>query len=538
MPEPTATAMPAPTATPQPTATPPPPTPTEGPSIKRGGTLIRNERRDPPHLDPHAAVAAIDLFFISQLYSTLLMNPVGTEFVCDLCESWEYTGDGTTAVFNLRDDPTFADGSPVEAQDVVYSLRKMVGLVPDEAKSTKCGAMSVYLAEDNPFEAPDSRTVVINLAYSAAAFPKFIGMNYCAVVQDGTPRDALQTEAMGSGAFVIGRWDTGSVVEMEARADFWKEGFPYLDAFVIPIISDTLAATAAVLTGRLDRARVSSAADQRAEYERFVADGKGEWQLEPCNCIWGVAMNTTSPPFDNVKLRQAVNLALDRESHDAIVRNGQASVGLYQPGLWPGARKADEIWNKIPGWATGDAKEAELEQARQLVAEAGYPDGIDVKILHSDYSRSITRWVEWVSTQLPRVGIRVTADTYPDRAGFFEQLNNFGFELVYWAWVTGFPEPDVWIGQFFRTNGSSNVTGFSDPVVDELFLEQSATLDPQKRIELVNQIEDRILEQMPIAPGSDSFSNFVMWNHFMGYDNANGEFYHDRAEWLYDGRVQ
>ena len=535
-PSPTATSRPGPVASPTPTSTRVP-TPTNTPvlrdfGVKRGGSLTSAERRDPPSFDPHVASGAIDLFYISQLYSGLLWNKRGAELLCDLCETWKLENSGLTHVFGLRDNATFADGTPVRAKDVIYSLRKMTGEIADHAASPKCGTLGKYFRANEPFEAPDELTVKINLAAPAPAFPKFLAMNFCGIVKKGATSDELKTESMGSGAFVVKKWDTGSEVVYEARTNWWKDGLPYLDEFVVSIVPDTTARSSAVLTGRIDRTRVSGSPDFRTQYDQFVKDGKGEFIDEPLMAVWGFGLNTSQPPLDNKMLRHAINLALDREDENQSVKNGFGVASLYQPRLWPGARKPADIWDKIPGWGTGANKQAEIEQAKQLVIDAGYPNGIDLKIL-----TGIGGQAEWLTTQLPRAGMTGTI-VKEDRAPLFQRYYDLDYELFSWALITGFPEPDQWIATFFLTGGSFNFMGFSDPNVDRLFIEQSKELDAQKRIQLATQVEDIVLEAMPWVPLADSASSYLQWWYVDGYDNGLGEFFRDRAEKLYDGRIQ
>ena len=535
--DPTATPRPGVTAIPTSTATPPPgvtATPTTAPgTIKRGGSLSRGHTGGPNTFDPTSTNSYLTLMAVEQLYSQLLQNRVGTELECDLCESWSLEGNGTVHVFKLRSNATFQDGTPVRAKDVIYTLRKVAGEIAGEPKSFRCAPMGQYLRSIDPYETPDELTVKLHLRYSSSAFPKYLAMGYCGIIKEGDTSETLKGEPNGSGAFIIKSYDPGSHIDFEANPNYYKAGLPYLDTYRVPFIPDRDAASVAVLTGRVDKSHIlPGTRDSRQEYQRFVDEGKGRWHQEPCLCMWGGNMNVTKPPLDNKKLRHAINLAMDRTDYTESRLDGRGLPALYQQALWVGARSPEEIWDKIPGWGTGAKKQLEIEQAKQLVIDAGFPNGLEVSIMAHRAS-----YVEWLGTQLPRVGIDATLDVR-DRADMFLRVDNREYNIFSYAWISGYSEPDVWISTFFVTGGGSNNSGYSNPVVDQLFLEQSSETDLQKRIQLGRQIEDIILADMPLAPLPDKVFDFIEWDHYKGYQNGLGESFHDKAEWIYDGRMQ
>ena len=502
--------------------------------IQRGGSLVHVKRAGPNTFDPHAAVAAVDLFYISQFYSTILMNPKDADLVCDLCTDWSLENGGKTLVINLRKDATFADGTSVTAKDVAYSLKKMIGEI-DGLASTRCGGMKDYYVTDrDPHEVVDTYTLKIHLASPSPAYPVYLAASYCGIVKENATRDDMKTSPNGSGAFLVDSWDFGSEMTLVARQDFWKDGLPYLNSVRLPQIPDSTAATGAVLTGRADRSRVGRGPDFWPSYEKFVAEAKGVWLEELCQCFGGPTMSVQKPPFDNKKLRQALNLALSRESMIASLLNGRGVPSLYMPVNWIGARSGEEIWNKIPGWGTGAKKEQEIQQAKQLVIDAGYSDGIDVNVILGGYSTQN----EWASIELAPVGIRLVLGGAIDRATRYQKMADLDYQMSYQLYAFGNPDPDIMLGNHFVTGASRDWSGYTSPQVDALHLQQRQELDITKRIALVREAEDIILEAMPIAPIPDQQFDFLQAWYFMGYDHAIGEYFHKRFEWIYDGRVQ
>jgi len=499
------------------------------PSIKRGGSLIR-AHYNTLTFDPTGSSSYRDLMYVEQFYSSLLQNRIGTELECDLCESWTIEDDGKTHVFKLHAGATFSDGTPLTTKDVIYSLNKIAGKIEGEVQSYRCAPMGLYLDPDNPYEAVDDTTLKIHTKYASSAFAKFLGMGYCGIIKDGTKKADLKNKPNGSGAFIMGDWDVGSQMTFEANPNYFRAGLPYLDTFVVPVISRT-AQKPAVLTGRIDKSHILSASpDSWAEFEAFEKEGKGIWHKEPCLCIWGATLNVTAPPFNDIRLRRAVNLAMDRSSHHATATLGRPLMSLYQQAWWPAARQPEEIWNKYPGWGTGANKEAERAAAAQLIKDAGYPDGLKIRVLGVIAQ-------EWLGSQLSKVGFDVQLEP-ADYTTQATRVNNREYDIFSWAWISGYSEPDVWIGTFFKTGGGSNNSGYSDPYVDQMFDTISREKDPVLRNMLIREVEDYILEAMPLAPTSDKFFDFIQWDHYKGYQNGLGESFHDASVWLYDGRVQ
>ncbi len=565
-PTPTAVAIPTPTqAAPVPTATPtrvaPGPvatptatsTPTPKPSptaeavttkVKRGGVLRDSTASDPSSFDPHLASIAADIPANGNVYSYLLLNTKDYELVCDLCTTWSLDDGGKTMVFNLVKNAFFEDGSPLTSKDVVYSLKKMIGQV-DGVISPRCGILKEYIANvKEPFEAADAYTVKIHLTNPSQAVAPSLAMLYCAILKDGTTRAAVQTKPNGSGPFRIGKWDKGSSFQLVPTPNYWKKDangvtLPYLNGLEIKIILDPTARLAAALTGRVDRGSASGLGpDQWKLFQDFVNKGNGTWRATSISKLMGGAiMNVTKPPFDNKKLRLAVNLALDRRSGTEILYNGRAAPALYQSSDWPWARTPEEIWDKVPGWGTGAKKQQEIEQAKQLMKEAGYPNGLSVIQNGANWEDYHILLNEWMSPQLGRIGVN-TQIKLLDRGPFTPKMASLDYALT--AYIFGYAQsdPDEFLGAYFITGAARNWTGFSDRRIDDLYVKQKAEGDPQKRNILVRQAEDILLEEMPIAPMPARGSDSILWWYWKGsYDTSIG-YTAGRYEFSYDGRVQ
>ena len=523
------------TATPTRTATPTATAPAgEMMVIQKGGGMRVRWHADPRVFDPHVQPGYGELPYLANLYSNLLANPSGNELICDLCESWGVEDGGKTLVFNLVKNATYQDGTPVRAKDVAYSIRKIAGEI-DGVVSPRCGGMKEYLVTDrDPFEVVGDSTVKIHLRAPSAAFPWYTAVSYCSIVADGAEREDLNQTPNGSGPFVMGEWVPGSSLELVRRQGYWKKDLPYLDRLTFVLVPDEIAGLGALVTGKVDFFNTSAAGpDEKLLFQKFVDEKNAVWRTPICECFGGILLNVTEPPFDNKNLRHAVNLALDRKSQASILYNDNARAVLYVPPSWIGARTADEIWDKIPGWGTGANKQAEIEQAQKLWEEA---NDLHVTLLTFPFP-STSALGEWAVSQLNNVGIRSTLDIQ-DRGTASPRFVEVNYEIGAYFFSTGFPSPDVMLAGYFVTGGGRNWTGHSDPRIDDLHKRQSSELDIQKRIQLVRQAEDILLDNMPIANKVIPFFDYIHYPYFKGWDTAQGEYFWFNFERVYDGRVQ
>ena len=535
-----AVAVGGPVATPTPTQTPTPAATAPADAmmvIKKGGTLTIALSNDTTTFDPTRSVTSWDLPAVGNLTSFLLVNRIGSEVECDLCTTWELKNDGKTMVFNLHKNAKFQDGTTLTAEDVKYTWLKLIGEI-DGVISPRCGTIKEYVDHSNPnfFEVADPYTFKVHLEAPSGAVPYYMALNYCGMVPEGTTSDDLKTSPNGSGPFRIGKWEQGALMRMIPNPDYYRTETPYLDTLDFVIIADGTARSAAVITGRADQGGISGAGpDQWKLFQQFADEGKGAWLKSICECFGGTLMAVNIPPFDDKNLRHAINLAMDRRSQMEIMFSGAAKPTLYIPPSWPGARSPDEIWDKVDGWGTGANKEAEIERAKKLVSDGGYGN---LKL--TDWGGTwyvYPQQAEWTTPQLTRIGLDVEIKLL-DRGSLLPKLSGIDYQLATYYYGFGFPEPDIMLGSYFLTGGSRNWTGFSTPFIDQLFVKQRSELDPQKRIQLVREAEDFLLDVMPIAPIAMPFGDSLIWAHFKGWDAGLGGMLNNRYEHAYDGRIQ
>lgn len=510
-----------PLATPTPTKeAAPAATPTPSVQPKRGGTLRLAAASATPNFDLQLLATTPDYMWTNaKVYSNLLLNYVEEVAECDICSEWHLENNGKTMVFTLIKGIKFHTGQELTSADVKYSLNMIMGEV-DGIVSPRSGVIKEYIES---IETPSAYVVRVNLLRPSPFMPKILANATSVLYREGTTREDLKKAPAGSGPFLATKIVSGASWTVERNPNYFKTGQPYLDSSVITIIVDTATRVASFVTGRTDMwvGPAYPPEQFRDKFDKLVNEGKVATQeLAGGTGIIGGHMNNSKPPFDNLKLRQAVNLALDRE------RIGVASWGkdYYRVHLlaytkaspYASFKSDNEIWNVVPGWGTGAKKAQEVEQAKQLVKEAGYANGLDVGQLDARNVEPYRTVSETFAQMLGEVGIRGIIKVV-DGTVQAERFTNLSYSLQFFLFRLVTKDPDELVGQYWITGGARNVWGYSNSQVDKLFLQQSSELDFAKRKQLLDQIVDIIvLKDVAYAPLPTTDTAGYWWKRIQG----------------------
>ncbi|WP_108485449.1 ABC transporter substrate-binding protein [Oceaniglobus ichthyenteri] len=337
---------------------------------------------EPPNLDPTAGAAgAIDSVLYSNVYEGLTRFASDGTIIPGLADTWEISDDGLTYTFSLRDGVTFHDGTTMDAEDVKFSLDRARG---DDSTNAQKG----LFAPIDTVEVVDPLTVRVTLSAPMGNFLFNMAWGDAVIVAPESA-DTLATLPIGTGAFKFQDWAQGDRIELVRNPDYW--GTPaHLERATFKFISDPTAAFAAVMAEDVDAFVGFPAPENLPQFEadsRFqvlVGNTEGETIL---------AMNNKMPPFDNIKVRQAVAHAIDRQS----IIDG-AMFGLGTP---IGTHFAPHH----PAYVDlTDLSQFDPELSKKLLAEAGFADGFEttLKLPPPSYAR---RGGEIIASQLRAVGI-------------------------------------------------------------------------------------------------------------------------------------
>jgi peptide/nickel transport system substrate-binding protein len=459
---------------------------------RRGGILQVALAADPPSLDAHQEQTFAVAQPMGGVYNNLVMlDPHNyPEVIGDVAKSWTVSDDYLTYTFTLHEGIKYHDGSELTAADVKASMDKII--FPQEGViSPRRGNFQMVKS----IEAPDRSTVIFRLNHPAPAFltnlagpANFI---YPKKYLDQDPH-YFKTHAVGSGPFKLKNYVRGSYVELERNPDYWKKGLPYLDGLKYFIIVDTSARTTALRGGRVDIELRFLPPGDVDTIKQSLGDKIVAAKVENLS-NFGVTINVDKKPFDDERVRKALTLAIDR--YDLVktlapITNLEFVGGIMAPTTqWA---LSEEELEALPGFSRDHA--ANLREAKRLLAEAGYPNGFKTVLTNRNIKMPYIDLAVYLISAWKKIGVEAEHKV-EETATWSQSRVNRDFELLvdpYGSQLVG--DPDEMLDKFV-TGQPENWGRMSDPVVDQLFAAQAKEMDEQKRIQLVKEIQKRLLEK-------------------------------------------
>lgn len=441
---------------------------------KRGGTLLVGLSADPAELDPHKTSLTAAWHVLEFVYDTLVTTNEALEPVPALAESWDISDDGLTYTFNLRQGVTFHNGRELVAEDVKYSYERI--LDPETASPHSSDLESI-----SEIEIPDDSTVVVTLNAPDSSFiAKLMGTSLAIVPKEVVEENGdLMQVMVGTGPFTFVEYVPNSVVKLEANPDYWEEGKPYVDAMEMQIIPDNTARTTALVTETvhfIEYAPVQDLPMLESDNDLVVTGDEN-------TNIRYMAVNVSREPFDKPEVREAIAKVIDRGPiiDSAVFGAGTATNILFPETYWAG------FASEIP--------EPDIEGAKQLLADAGYPDGFKTTIHSWAQYPFLSNAAIVIQEQLKQIGIEAELD-FQENAIYLENYFAGNFDLS----VTGtsaYVDPNDVVLANFITDGSNNGIGYSNPEMDELIEKGMEETDQEARAEIYKRIQEIILEDNP-----------------------------------------
>ncbi len=410
----------------------------------------------PVGLDPHRATAFSTFQMINgTIYEGLTAIDKDLRVRPGIAESWTVSADGKTYTFKIRAGMTFHDGSKVEAADVVATINRVLSKDIASPLASRLAALDTATA-------PDANTVVLQLKEPTA--PLLVSIATIAIVPRSmeTEKEALQRAPIGTGPFKFKEWQANGFVALEKHAGYWRQGAPKLDGIKFNIVPESATRQVGLSSGQysmLPNIDAATAMQLKGRPGVKLAE-----TLELAYMFVGV--NTSKPPFDNVKVRQAVNYALNRQEVIA--------AALFGAGV-PGG----PLSPALKDWATPVEQFAcykhDPARAQALLREAGHtaPVAITINVLPRQDIRDMAQVVQ---AQLNKAGFRVELKNQ-ELGQFIQDWRNSNFDM-FASTNAGSPDPDDYFFRTFRTGGSTNVFKYSNTELDGL-LDGARTLQDQ-----------------------------------------------------------
>ena len=519
------TATPPPAATQRPTNTPAPtaiartaPTPLPSGPPQTGGLVRMAAYADTKDWDPLGSASTSSVISYSQLYNQLVQfdTTVTNEVVPDLVESWSLNDDGTIYTFRIRDDITWNDGTPFTIEDVNYTFIRYgnpcnstgrSGLWrryanPLEVADRDAGDCTVTNPED-ALRVVDDQTIEFHLAFASGAFIKFLAIDYVKILPKHLLEEGIDLNLAeniikhnsGSGPFILESYQSGNSYFVNKNPNYFKEGRPYLDRIEHFIITTPATAQAQVEARQIDMANAATmnltapeyyALEQRTESEYVAHDVFG-------GATRGFMLNIKREPFSDHRVRQALNLAVDRQKHNARGLHGAGRghcpmVGmansLEECATWPGMRPKD----------TPEGQQ-DIERARELLAEAGYPNGFEVQYTVRQVGTYVDECSVIKQDLEEYLNIRGPIEVLPSAAGYAKYGTSRpadatgDWEVSCQADGMTVLDPDAIYGGIFLKGGTRNYTDWEAPEINDWFEAQKVELDPERRREINKEAE-------------------------------------------------
>ena len=511
--QPTAAATPPPAPMTEPTSVPqaqPEATPEPEAVGKSGGVVPMQKHAAPRRIDPHPSGSGIDISEASLLYNGLVKyNDIGDvkQIIGDLATHWDVSDDGLTYTFFIPEGVQWTDGTPLTAADVVFSLDRMV---QEGENRPRAGALRTYYTSS---EAIDPQSIAVNLKFPAAAFLPALGIDYMKivpkhVVEAGTEIGDVAPQ-VGSGPYEMVDYRKGDSIEYKRNENYFKDGLPLLDGIIKYVITDKGRTKAAFETKQVLMGTVGFTGMNVQDYLNLQESAGDHLTVHFMNDFLaiGLMLNTTIPPYDNPKVRRALFLAVDRQAQVDAFGFGKGLIhGPLPSWLWFGVPEEELL--EVPGFRqTADGKKdpQDLEMAKQLLAEAGYPDGFDATItvrqtgIYADQAALL-------KDQFREIGIDITTRPMESTAGLAAFLA-LDFEMGIQGTGFAFHDPDQILAGLYLPRGARNYPGWEHPKITQLYDQQARATDQTKRGEIISEIEQILLYE-------DNHWIGLLWDNF------------------------
>ena len=463
---------------------------------KRGGILNFAVTAEPANYDCHASQTFALLHPISPFFSYLVKfdSAQGNKIVGDLAKEWTIAPDGLVYTFRLHDGVAFHDGSPLTSADVKASFDRIIN-PPEGVVSLRRQLFKNVTA----VEAPDAGTIVFKLSEPMASFMVNLGSPFNCIFSAAKLKENPrfpEANILGSGAYQFVEYVRGSHLSGKRYDGYYRKGLPYLDGYKAFFVKSN-AVVPGMIGGQFDaefRGRTPS------EKTQLMAAGADRWTLHEGS--WStlniVIFNTQKKPFDDVRVRRALTLALDRwKGSEALSKiTIVKGVGGY---LRPGYEMAltEKELETFPGfWRDIEKSRAE---AKRLLKEAGV-ENLTIRLHNRVLAEPYTPIGVFLIDQWRQIGVKVE-HSQVDTAPYFGNLVEGKFDVAYYPATEPVDDPSAQ-HSYYLTNAKSplSYSRHTNTKVDELWDLQSRTLDPAKRKATVQELERLLLNEAYVLP--------------------------------------
>ena len=444
---------------------------------------------EPPGLDPGQALGLHTLRVTHQLFETLVTTPDdSTDVVPGIASSWTTSPDGLAWTFKLRPNIRFHDGTPLDAAAVKFTFDRVIDPNHPHNKSGKWTFVSGYLSSVKSVDVVDPVTVRLNLKYPTSSLLALLALPNCAVVSPTAfSKNAadFNNHPVGSGRYKYEAWEHGSRLVLRRNDDYWgAKGRP--QTLVYRAIPDATTRVTELMTGGVD-VILPIAPDfiDRLEKTANVTVHKRTGLT-----VWYVGFNVDKKPFTDKRVRQAFNHAVNKEAivRDILKGTGVVSTGPLLPGTWaadPGVRKYP--YDPAAG--------------KRLLAEAGYPSGLEVEFWVPESGSGMQSPVEMstvIQSNLAAIGVKAALKPF-EWGSYLGKLRSDAPAMFALSWFLKSEDPDLSLYPLFFSKNTPlpNRSNYNNAEVDQLLVQARQVTDKGKRADLYKRAQKMIVEDAP-----------------------------------------
>jgi peptide/nickel transport system substrate-binding protein len=426
-------------------------------------------------LDPNLVTAFSSFRRIDFLYNKLVRYNDRLQIEGDLAESWEYQ-DSRNVTFKLRRGVKFHSGAEMTSEDVKFTLERVLD------PATRSPGRS-FIDVISQIETPDKYTVRLKLSLPLASLLSGLASANLAVVEKAAVQRSgnLQRTVAGTGPFMLAEWVPDNFMRLVKNPNYFRRGLPKIDTLMIRIIPDQASLLAGVRTRALDMATINqgpviTAARREASLNVMQKAGLN---------LRIFSFNTTRKPYDDARVRYAFAWAIDRQAIVNTAEFGFAAVSGPIPASTPWATPA----SRLPSYAPNVAR------ARQLLSEAGYPNGFSTRIVTSPTYEGGVAVAQVIQEQLRAIGVNATLDTI-EWGTYINRWVARDFDTMI-ELRGGDPDPDRFLYRTFHSTGAVNNFLFKDAPIDRLLERGRVNVEPDARKAIYADLEKALIEAAP-----------------------------------------
>lgn len=447
-----------------------------------GGVLRAGFQTDPVGLDPHVTNATASRNLLENTYDTLVRFDDTLQIVPGLAESWEASEDGLHWTFHVRQGVKFHDGTPLTANDVAFSINRIMDPAVASPRADDFAVVS-------SIDVPDEYTVVLNLSQPFSPLLAKLAATLNVIVSEATveKNGDLQSVVNGTGPFKMVEYLPQTRMVFERNPDWWgvdADGnqLPYLDGIVANFYPDPTARTTAIQTGNVDWIEYVPAPDIAI----LNADANVEVVGGLSANFRSLYLNVDVPPFDNKLVRQALSYAIDEQ---AVV-----DLALFGTGGVPATGTTIPASN-FYGVKDSPYVGRNVERARALLAEAGFADGFTFDLYVTSTYDFLRTPAEIIQSNLADIGVKANI-VAEDWSIYLPKVMDGDFAVTLLG-ESGQSDPDDFLYNVFYTGNGGNLSHFSDATLDALLDRGRQVSDVEERRAVYREAQELIFDLAP-----------------------------------------